>query len=229
GGDKGRLLSDGAVYTPATGKWAKLPAMPGVPQCATGCWQAISVIPAWTGTELVVWVTWQKVQGCGPRCDGVYEKQTGYRLQAGKTVWGQIGTIRVVTDFAVPVWTGSSVLVMGGVYCPSSCPATAVHGSSFDPATGQWQSVPGFSLMEGQWPAVWTGRAFVDLNDGPGGYHGTGAPLQAYDPGARSWTIIPQRPIGGVLGGAYPRAVWTGTELLAWGEGTTSYAFVSHS
>ncbi|MHB8436690.1 MAG: hypothetical protein ACYDC0_12590 [Acidimicrobiales bacterium] len=158
---------------------------------------------------------------------GLFEDETGYRLAIGARQWVTLtpaaidaGGDDVNFNGAATVWTGSSILVMGGEWCPGSCPRPFGGGDYFVPSTHAWAQVPSFAVNQQQWPAVWTGRAFIDTGSGAGPGPPGNNVLGAYDPISQKWFALPQAPagIGDPSSDSFPEAVWTGTQLLVWGE-----------
>jgi hypothetical protein len=207
---RGGLLSSqshGVVaYDPATNTWTTLADVP-----VEAGWSVQSVTPAWTGTELLVWMSWQRI-----RSSGLFEKDAGYGLDAGTKTWRELTQPIVQTNNAATAWTGSSVLVMGGEYCPHSCPPPVGSGAGYDPATQKWRAIPSFSVVQAQWPASWTGRAFIDTNAGRHGFPGSREHLSAYNPISGRWVLLPPEP--SPIAGDDSEAVWTGRQLLVWGQ-----------
>jgi Galactose oxidase, central domain len=112
------------------------------------------------------------------------------------------------------VWTDGELLIWGGGP-PSGRPKA--DGAAYDPAADRWRRLPPAPLTGRSWhAAVWTGtemlvwggtrparggRSEVALADGA-----------AYRPATRTWRPIPRAPLAG------DTAVWSGTELLAFGR-----------
>jgi hypothetical protein len=225
--------SDGAVYDPQDNRWSALPGLPVV----TGTIE--DAIAAWTGSTLDVWVTWaMTVQqmgntGTGQALSyaGTAEEESGYSLDAGSTSWRELPppTLNgpgndaggsVDTNGAALAWTGTQVLVVGGEWCPGSCPPPEGAGASYFPSTNAWVGVPAFLVVQGQWPALWTGLAFVDTGSGSTSRARARAQnvLRAYDPVSRIWKTLPQAPSSVLANFKFPSAVWTGRQLLVWGQ-----------
>ncbi|MGZ4791262.1 MAG: YCF48-related protein [Ilumatobacteraceae bacterium] len=119
---------------------------------------------------------------------------------------------RGVASFPAAVWTGTEVLVVGGLDLQGHVRAGA---SAYDPASDTWRvlaSPPGESPRPN--PVVaWTGSEMLVI--GGGEYDGTqmsGDGL-AYDPATDTWRSIGQLP--GFVTDRSP-AVWAGTELFVW-------------
>ncbi len=203
-----------AVYDPATNSWTTLPDLP-----VAGRWLIQSVTPVWTGHEILVWMSWQE-----SRRSGLFDRDAGYGLLAGATKWQElpnppVETNPVETNNAATSWTGKSVLVMGGEYCPANCPPPVGFGAAYYPATRKWKRIASFSIELGQWPAIWTGRAFIDTNDGHWveGSDRQHEHLSAYSPLSGKWVRLPASPQSPLVQN-YPEAVWTGHQLLVWGR-----------
>ena len=137
---------------------------------------------------------------------------------------------------AVAVWTGTEVLLWGGMRTdPSAKDSAADQGAAYDPRQGAWRDLFPAPFASGLGtPAVWTGREMIVLGARPGqpidirsesplvGSDDVGGvdrsrpvpAMAAYDPTADAWrtTAEPPRPIP-----PEPSAVWTGQEVLLWG------------
>jgi hypothetical protein len=117
------------------------------------------------------------------------------------------------------VWTGEEMIVWGGhddVY-------SFATGGRYDPATDTWRrtSVVGAPFSRSGHSAIWTGREMIIW----GGRHwqdwspsidvvlGDGA---RYDPLTDTWRPVSM--VGAPPPQARPHAVWTGTEMIVWGE-----------
>ncbi len=114
--------------------------------------------------------------------------------------------------YHVAVWTGSRMIVWGGI---GSGEDPLADGGVYDPVAKAWVPVSrvGAPSARALATAVWTGDRMIvfgglnksgTLNDGA-----------AYDPATDSWTPISS------AGAPSPRsqhtAVWTGTEMIVWG------------
>jgi N-acetylneuraminic acid mutarotase len=113
---------------------------------------------------------------------------------------------------ASAVWTGSQMLVWGGLG-PS---ASDRSGGRYDPATDIWQPISriGAPSARERASAVWTGSAMIVW----GGQESTFVPLNTggrYDPLSDTWT--PTSAPAPNSGRADHTAVWTGTQMIVWG------------
>ncbi|MBZ5640692.1 MAG: hypothetical protein LAO51_18290 [Acidobacteriia bacterium] len=110
------------------------------------------------------------------------------------------------------VWTGSEMIVWGGV-----APESAGIGSRYDPATDSWTRISGLGAptARSRHTAVWTGHVMVIW----GGYEpsdylvvNTGG---RYDPLTDAWSSTSLA--GAPQARQLHTAVWTGHEMVVWG------------
>src|SRR5262249_21310133 len=127
--------------------------------------------------------------------------------------------------FHTAVWTGSRMVVWGGLTCASATSVSA-DGAQYDPVTNLWlpTMIVGAPTPREQHTAGWTGSRMLVWGGGdadPATPHvfDTGG---SYDPVGNSWTSLPKG------GSPSPRrrhtAVWTGDSMIVWG-GTGSADF----
>jgi N-acetylneuraminic acid mutarotase len=107
-------------------------------------------------------------------------------------------------------------------------PSTALAGAGTQ-AAGTWRRLPAAPITPefNARTSVWTGKEMLVFGrdqltalDSNGKPYSTGAVnvAAAYDPGARAWRrLSPPRATSGFMGLS---AVWTGKEMLVWGQGT---------
>lgn len=119
---------------------------------------------------------------------------------------------------AAAVWTGTEMIVWGGVtetaVGPGPCDRCASDGAAYDPATRAWRLLtppPAGVRGGGANAAVWTADQMLvwasNSPDGPAG-------AALYNPVADTWRTLPSGPLGAREGHA---TVWTGKELLVVG------------
>ena len=113
------------------------------------------------------------------------------------------------------VWTGSKMIVWGGIDS-SSNPNT---GGVYDPATDTWTPTSTVGAPDGRYShtAVWTGSKMNVWGGGSGDWANTGG---IYDPATDTWTATSTTNAPTARG--YHRAVWTGSKMIVWG-GTDSW------
>lgn len=100
----------------------------------------------------------------------------------------------------VMAWTGSEVLVWGGVSAAEETPANWPRGgAAYDPATDSWRIIPDAPMAGRSYPvAAWSGSellvwgGYVDDEDGRRLFLADGA---AYDPAANHWRMLPESPL----------------------------------
>jgi len=105
------------------------------------------------------------------------------------------------------VWTGSRMIVFGGVASTDEQGTRTDVGAVYDPATDTWSALP--DLRTGNpygYVGVWTGKEMVAFSS-LGSY--------AYTQQTNRWRRLPVERKGGA-GGV---VIWTGRELIDWGGG----------
>jgi hypothetical protein len=116
------------------------------------------------------------------------------------------------------LWTGQEILIpaSGSLY---GGPGGTQPGSRLDPLTGARKSIRAGPVDSLGPRYVWTGAALVafDTRTLVSSSRGSTYPGAAavWNPAGNSWTRLPAAPLSG--GGASV-AVWTGRELLIWGQ-----------
>lgn len=236
----------GAALDPVAKRWALLPPLPSTGSAAKG-WQLAAADAVWTGREVVVLLTWQHTRtyrgGTGFAVSGV---SAVYAWHEGAARWSTVhllasdGFVSVPASTNLPVnfgsggeavWTGRDVLVLGGRWCPVSCPTSQAINAALDLSSGRASAVRALSATDiYPWPAVWTGRAAIDAGSGwalsnpPKDASAT--MLVAFDPATGRVAWLPRVPRslsfaarspGVGRGISPPPAVWAGDRLLVWG------------
>jgi hypothetical protein len=115
-------------------------------------------------------------------------------------------------SYAATVWTGTEMLVWGGVGPNSDMYS---DGAAFDPKANRWRTIVSQPGVRADRPvAVWTGTEMVVVST-----INTPLTTSAYDPKADRWRPLTAPP--GALAVPYPQVAWTGTELvlLLWPTG----------
>lgn len=110
------------------------------------------------------------------------------------------------------VWTGSKMIIWGGVDTSGSNPKNT--GAMYDPAENTWKSITTSNAPSARsgHTAIWTGKEMIIWGGVNGGPSNDGA---RYDPLNDTWSILnttnaPKRRSG-------HSAVWSGTEMIIWG------------
>jgi N-acetylneuraminic acid mutarotase len=154
------------------------------------------------------------VQGWNPFTQTAYASYTFdtgavlVRLPLG--VWTQHpGAPPAARDYHTAVWTGTEMIVWGGVTAKGSY---LNDGGRYNPAANAWTALPVAGAPAGRWghTAVWTGSEMIVW----GGYAGLNDGGR-YNPAANAWAAVPTN--GAPAGRMDHSAVWTGSEMIVWG------------
>jgi N-acetylneuraminic acid mutarotase len=198
----GTATSTGGRYTPSTNSWAVTPTS-GAPSAR------YAPTAVWTGSEMVVW-------GGSPAFFTNTRLNTGGRYNPSTNAWTATATAGAPAgrDAHVAVWTGSQMLVWGGMDGQDRIRT----GGRYTLATNSWSPMTtvnaplGAALAE----AVWTGSEMIV-------WGGQSPPIASvektggrYNPQTDSWVPVTPTRNGGVRN-EHP-AVWTGTEMIVWGS-----------
>ncbi len=176
-------------------------------------------VVVWTGTEMIVW-------GGGPLVNP--GPGTGARYNPVADEWIAMSTVGAPVNRAraAAVWTGSQMLIWGGGNC-NGCYSCDVFddGGAYNPATDTWAPIVGGDPTAFH-EAIWdgermfviggvSGSRIVELQGDQFCFYDAPRLWQSYDPDTGAWTRL-----GGGID-AMPfihNAVWTGKEILVWGE-----------
>jgi hypothetical protein len=188
--ESARVLGDGAAYDPTSDRWRKLP-----PARTTRSGHSA----LWVNGEVVI-------VGGAHRERGPVADVEAYDPATNR--WRSLAAAPVAGSDAV--WTGSRIVTIAGR-------GGLIEGATYDPAVDRWEILEPPPLPGLVVPAlVWTGREVVVLGAPFRGEAdaNTASPGAAYDPALDVWRRLPANGLSPRSGQA---AVWTGTELLAWG------------
>jgi hypothetical protein len=197
----GGVTATGGVFdpaAPASSAW-KATATAGAPEARR------NPVAAWTGSEMIVWG--------GSSENGQPYFGTGGRYDPASDTWAAVSEVGAPTPRLYPaaVWTGSRLLVWGGI----DANGVLGDGASYDPDTDTWEPL-GAGGPSARWKAsaVWTGSEMI-VWGGSGFFIGPFDDGAAYDPAAKSWSALSSA-------GAPPpheaaSTVWTGTRMILWG------------
>ena len=206
----------GALYDPATDAWT--------PMTSTGAPLITSDHRvAGTGSRMIVWGgTYQPPSSGGDGagiCCPDYTTNAGGIYDPATNSWTAIPTTGAPTQRKGPalVWTGTELLIWGGMSGGNLLSPCYATGGRLSPATGTWipTADAGAPTARSQMHAAWTGTRLLVwggvinglLTDHEGGL---------YDPVTDTWTPVAN--LGGLA--ALQRgaaSVWTGTELIVLG------------
>ena len=155
----GTPFADGAAYDPAADTWRPIAAAPLGPR--------VPLVAAWTGREMLMvgarTETGQDRWGGGGSDAAAYDPATDR--------WRSMPMMPVALGEGVAAWTGSELIVYGGLAAPQggSDPASGrrrARGTSYDPTQDRWRLLPVAPLTSPFLTAAWTGREFVAWDDG---------------------------------------------------------------
>ena len=156
------------------------------------------------------------------------QNASGTTTSAAADTWRTLSTDGASPrEEAVSVWTGTELLVWGGVTGGGGAHrGGALHsdGFAYNPTTDAWRAIAP-APVPGRFDAaaVWTGSRLLVWGglDADRRALGRGA---SYDPATDTWMAMPLSPLRAVGG---PTAVWTGTVLfVAGGQNNDTDAWI---
>ena len=194
-----------------------LPTIPDAPNgCVDNAWTATSTINApdgrigatavWTGSEMIVW---------GGVDQSVVGLDTGGKYNPSTDSWTPTSMVNVPTGrFGyTAVWTGTEMIVWGGTHTNLAMNT----GGRYNPSINIWTTTSTNNAPQARsnHTAVWTGSEMIiwggSINISPF-FTNTGG---RYNPSMDSWTATSTT--SAPEGRYYHTAVWTGSEMIAWG------------
>ena len=214
------VYGTGGRYNPATDTWTVVTANKAPSPRFNAAF-------AWTGSELVVWggkfTEYDVADPFGG--DWVKSYHTGARYNPTADSWITMATNGApdVRHSATAVWTGSQVLIWGGIgsvltngfWGDYYADINLNTGARYSPAGNSWSSITTANapLARSGHTAIWAGGRMTIW----GGFGDTGGLNTGgrYDPVANTWTTTTTASAPLARGGH--RAVWTGTQMLVWG------------
>ncbi|HVZ37319.1 MAG TPA: hypothetical protein VG963_33085, partial [Polyangiaceae bacterium] len=199
GGDA-RRLGSGAAYDPNGDRWTSLPDTGAPPP-------RFSHTAVWTGRAMLVWG--------GDASDTAVGSADGASYDPAAQRWQTLSVQNAPTPRYqhVAVWTGSEMIIWGGVGCGSQDRTRVVpcaDGAAYRLDTDSWRELSRESAPPAKsgLTAVWTGSYMLVWGGGDAqGY--------AYDPRVDRWQPLPVS--GAPRGRTNHVALWTGREMIVWG------------
>ncbi|HKQ62081.1 MAG TPA: thrombospondin type 3 repeat-containing protein [Candidatus Polarisedimenticolaceae bacterium] len=186
-------LNTGGRYNPSTDAWTPTSTGENVPS------PRMAHTAVWTGTKMIIWGGQYWNDGTILSTGGLYDPNTNRWLP---TPTGPGAP--EARDGHAAVWTGSEMIVWGGV----TSSGMANSGGRYNPLTNAWTPTPtGAEAPFGgdDCTAVWTGTEMIVWASGAGA---------RYRPSNNTWTTLePNVP----LPSSGHTAVWTGSEMILWG------------
>ena len=198
-------LNTGGRYNPSTDSWTATSTtnVPGA---------RFSHTAVWTGSEMIVW------GGSGDTINFFFN--TGGRYNPSTDSWTATSTANAPSPRNVhtAVWTGTQMIVWSGQVANGN----SNTGGRYNPSTNSWTATSTANAPEGRWfpTAVWTGSEMIVW----GGERANSlVPLNTggrYNPSTNSWTATSIGNAPDARSGH--TAVWTGSEMVVWGGGTSN-------
>ena len=198
------------LYNPSNDSW-RVGATSGAPEYNTGR------TTVWTGTELIVF-------GGEDSRPGRSNYNTGSRYNPVTGSWTALSS----TDapglaYHTAVWTGSEMIVFGGLSFSSSL---AGNGGRYNPTTDTWKALSTTNAPQGRYrhTAVWTGSEMI-VWGGETSASNYATNYGSYNPSANeglgSWVTLDMN--SGPTGRSFHKAIWTGSEMIVFG-GTSPFS-----
>lgn len=198
----------GAIYNPASNTWSatSLTSAPAARYFHTA---------VWSGSEMIVW---------GGQDGNGDMFSSGARYNPVSNTWNatsESGLAPMPRREHVAVWTGSRMIVWGGV--EGDDPEVIVNtGASYDPVADTWSALGASGvapIAKRGHQAVWTGSEVLVWGgraQGPDGPISTNSGSR-YNPSTGVWADIAQTAFGVPTGRTKHTAIWTGDEMIVWG------------
>jgi len=200
-------LGDGGRYRPDTDTWIETSSA-GAPSARR---RAAAV---WTGTELIVW-------GGEDGAPTPTAFNDGGRYDPALDRWTATGPFApTARSYATAVWTGSLVIVWGGIDQSGVTPQT---GGLYDPALNAWTATSTTNAPSGRigHTAVWSGGDMIVWGGLTNSFYTqTG---KRYAPATDTWTTMTVT-TGTPAGRAWHTAVMFAGRMLVWGGQVNSFA-----
>jgi hypothetical protein len=168
-------FADGAAYDPATDQWR--------PMAPSPLNARVALVAAWTGREVLV-------AGSRPGSGRARWSTGGTDAAAYDPIadsWRRLPTMPVSLAEGVAAWTGSELIVYGGLATPPGGidPAGGsrrARGVAYDPVRDRWRLLPLAPLTSPFLTAAWTGREFVAWDDA--------RRAASFDPRSGHWSAV---------------------------------------
>ena len=197
----------GARYNPSTDSWQSI-SINNAPPVSTG------VSAVWNGSEMMVW-GWT-----GPI-------NVGGKYNPNSNSWTSISNSGApgARFYHSAVWTGTEMIIWGGYGCvdPPTCNSwdELNNGGRYQPGSDSWlpMSTSNAPIPRELHSTVWTGSMMIvwgGQTDPAGSFINSGG---IYDPNLDQWTASTSL-INAPLARADHTAIWTGTEMIIWGDYT---------
>ena len=195
------LFNTGGRYNPITDAWSPT-------TISTAPVARVGHSAVWTGTEMIIW------GGCEKSFPCFYTK-SGARYNPASNRWIPVSTGNAPMGRMnhTAVWTGTEMIVWGGVPADGSAPTNT--GGRYSPLSNSWIATNQNSAPSGRvsHTAVWTDSEMIiwggASSSGPSNTGGR------YNPVSGIWTSVSTANAPDSRSGH--SAIWTGNEMIVWG------------
>jgi len=203
-----QYVTDNGRYNPVLNTWNNVSTI-GAPRARE------DHTATWTGTEMIVW------GGILSQCSDIgclYATNTGGRYNPATDTWQPMSTDGAPSPrrFHTAIWTGSELIVWGGVGYDYRTPLG--DGARYDPVTDTWSPLSYINappargrhdaVFDGQRMIVWGGRGdgAISVLDGA-----------IYDPASDVWSVLTnQNAPSRASGFETASVVSTGSDMFVW-------------
>ena len=132
----------------------------------------------------------------------------------------QLSTDNIISarSYQRAIWTGTKMILWGGVGYPSSSPYLN-DGKTYNPINDTWSAIstPSFLSDRVLHSTIWTGTKMIVWGGTANNYLNDGG---IYDPNTDSWTTINSSNAPSIRGSYV--SIWTGSKMIIWGGNTSS-------
>jgi hypothetical protein len=186
-------------------------------------WSATSTLSAptsrfshtavWTGSKMIIW------GGDTGSANNPNPTNTGGIYDPAADTWSPLSTTDApdAREFHTAVWTGSKMIVWGGIDPNNTAPFNT--GGIYDSALDTWSPVSATNVPAARFDhtAVWTGSRMIVWggNTGDGGNPKPANTGGIYNPVVDTWSSTSAS--GAPSGRELHTAVWTGSRMIVWG------------
>jgi len=211
------LVSSGGRYNPTTDIWTTMTSN------APPVRHSHSAI--WTGMEMIIWG--------GTYHDDIYNEDIYYndgaRYDPVSDIWTPITLVNAPEPrfWHKAVWTGSEMIVWGGVPQLYEDDNALSTGGRYDPSTDSWTPTSIINVPQGRWgnAAIWTGTEMIIWGGSSGYYGGYLINGARYNPSTDNWT--PTSNNNSPPANTSTNTIWTGTEMILWGGGIATLYYLN--
>lgn len=203
-GNSGPTFNNGGRYNPSTDSWSPV----STNNAPTGRYLHSAI---WTGKEMIVW-------GGDFVSPDVIVTNTGAKYNPTTDIWTPISIAGAPSarNQHRAIWTGTEMIIWGGIDNCCAANANIPSGGRYDPETNTWRIMSasnpslGFygnlTLWSGSEMLVWGGHTKFNAQSFIG---------QRYNPKTDTWTTMSNGNAPSARRGG--SNVWTGREMLIWG------------